>query len=69
MQEEDDEEAHETEEALEEAVFAAMSDKGTCTMSQLDLEEYAGQLQRARVLGVGVGIGLGVPNPSPYPYP
>ena len=46
MQEDEDEEAAETEEALEEAVFAAMSDKGTCTMSQLDLEEYADHLQR-----------------------
>jgi len=46
MQEDEDEEAQETEEALEEAVFAAMSDKGTCTMSQLDLEEYADHLQR-----------------------
>ena len=45
MQEDEDEEAQETEEALEEAVFAAMSDKGTCTMSQLDLEEYADHLQ------------------------
>ena len=59
MQEEEDEEAHESEEALEMAVFAAMSDKGTCTMSQLDLEEYD-----HTCLDPPLPL-----TPNPYPYP
>ena len=45
MQDDDAQEVEETEDRLEEAVFAAaMSDLGTCTMSTLDLDEFADHL-------------------------